>query len=250
MIQKFRLLAAITVLGVVAACATKPKGQASSTIEEIPNEPGANGAPAEGAAPPAGTQLVELAAPEGFKVQMPANPQVNHNKTPTAAGEVTVGSWSTQTDGVVYSVSTADYPESVIASISPAAFLNGVRDGVVKQLKGGTLKSEEEVTLDGYPGKSFVAESNQGEAKVRTYLVGPRLYTLVTVYNPSVGAPQADTFLGSLQLVNPPPAIPFRGKGAAGADAGTADGAAMDADAGTAAPDAGTPAPAPKKRRH
>ena len=246
MTQKFRLLAALAVLGVAAACATKPKGEASSTVEEIPNEPGANGPSAPAAQE---SQLVELAPPEGFKVQMPPNPKVDHRKTPTATGEVSVGSWSTQTDGVIYSVSTADYPETVIASISPTAFLNGVRDGVMKQLQNGQLKSEEEVTLDGYPGKAFVAESAQGEAKVRTYLVGPRLYTLVTVYNPSVGAPQADTFLGSLQLVNPPPAIPFRGKGAPAADGGTTDGAAMDADAGTPAPDAGTPAPAPKKRR-
>ncbi len=243
MTQKFRLLAALTVFGLVAACATKPKGEATSTVEEIPNEPGA-----EGSAPaPAETPLVELAPPEGFKVQMPANPKVDRKQSPTNAGNVAVGSWATQTpEGVTFSVSTADYPESIIASISPTAFLNSVRDGVVKQLQG-TVKSEEEITLDGYPGKAFVVESPQGEVKVRNFLVGPRLYTLLVVYNPSVGAPQADTFLGSLQLVNPPPAIPFKGKGSSAADGGT-EGSAMDADAGTPA-DAGTAAPAPTRRR-
>lgn len=246
MTQKFRLLAALTVLGIAAACATKPKGEATSTVEEIPNEPGAEGPAAPAAAE---TQLVELAPPEGFKVQMPPNPKVDRKTAPTPSGEVKVGSWATQTpEGVTFSVSTADYPESVIASISPNAFLNSVRDGVVKQLQG-TVKSEEEITLDGYPGKAFTAESGQGEVKVRNYLVGPRLYTLLVVYNPSIGAPQADTFLNSLALVNPPPAIPFKGRG--GADAGTADGGAMmDADGGTmGAADAGAPAPAPKRRR-
>jgi hypothetical protein len=245
MTQKFRLLAAVTVLGIVAACATKPKGEATSTVEEIPNEPGASGGPA---APPAETPFAELAPPEGFKVQMPPNPKVDRKTAPTPAGEVKVGSWATQTpEGVTFSVSTADYPESVIASISPTAFLNSVRDGVVKQLQG-TIKTEEEITLDGYPGKAFTAESGQGEVRVRNYLVGPRLYTLLVVYNPSIGAPQADAFLNSLTLVNPPPAIPFKGRG--GADAGTDGGAMMDADGGTmGAADAGAPAPAPKRRR-
>ncbi|HET9450705.1 MAG TPA: hypothetical protein VFO83_07490, partial [Aggregicoccus sp.] len=227
MTQKFRLLAALTVLGLVGACATKPKGEATSTVEEIPNEPGSGPA-----APAAETPLVELAPPEGFKVQMPANPKVDRKQSPTPSGNVAVGSWATQTpEGVTFSVSTADYPESIIASISPTNFLNSVRDGVVKQLQG-TVKSEEEITLDGYPGKAFVVESSQGEVKVRNYLVGPRLYTLLVVYNPSIGAPQADTFLGSLQLVNPPPAVPFRGKGSAAADGGTET---LGADAGTPA---------------
>jgi hypothetical protein len=244
MTQKFRLLAALTVFGIAAACATKPKGEATSTVEEVPNEPGAEGTAAPAAAE---TQLVELAPPEGFKVQMPPSPKESREKKATAAGEVSVGSWFSQTpDQVTFSVSTADYPETVIASISPANFLNSVRDGVVKQVQG-TVKSQEDITLDGYPGKAYVVESPQGEVKVRNYLVGPRLYTLLVVYNPSIGAPQADTFLNSLALVNPPPAIPFRGKGSA--DGGVSDGGAMmDADAGTMAADAGTPA-APKKKR-
>jgi hypothetical protein len=243
MTQKFRLLAALTVIGLVVACASKPKGEATSTIEEIPNEPGASGPEAA----PAETPLVELAAPEGFKVQMPANPKVSRTQSPTPSGNVAVGTWSTETpEGVTFSVSTADYPESIIASIAPTSFLNSVRDGVVKQLQG-TVKSEEEITLDGYPGKAFTAESSRGEVKVRNYLVGPRLYTLLVVYNPSIGAPaQADTFLGSLALVNPPPAIPFKGKGSAAADGGM--GAEMGADAGTPV-DAGTPAPTKKRRK-
>ena len=93
MTQKFRLLAALTVLGIAGACATKPKGEATSTVEEIPNESGASGAPAA----PAEAPLAELAPPEGFKVQMPPNPKEDRQKKATAAGEVAVGSWAAQT---------------------------------------------------------------------------------------------------------------------------------------------------------
>jgi hypothetical protein len=67
---------------------------------------------------------------------------------------------------------------------------------------------------------------------------------MLVLYNPSIGAPGSDEFLGSLALVNPPP--PVQRAGAAGADAGTADGGLVAADSGTSvepAADAGTTAP-------
>ena len=133
------------------------------------------------------------------------------------------------------------YPEKLVAARPPEAFLNEGRDGLVNQLKG-TLKDEQAITIDGYPGKSYTVSSDNGEVKARNFLVGPRLYTLLVLYNPSIGAPAADAFLTSLKLVNPPPpverAVP--GGADAGTDGGTVQGADMGADAGVT-PDAGTP---------
>ncbi|MGZ3460231.1 MAG: hypothetical protein ACXU86_17215, partial [Archangium sp.] len=102
--------------------------------------------------------------------------------------------------------------------------------------------------------------SDAGEVKARNFLVGPRLYTLLVLYNPSIGAPQADQFLTSLELVNPPPAITpvsaatadggtaaDAGMPAAGAEAPAAGAEAPAADAGTPAPDAGTRHKKPRK---
>jgi hypothetical protein len=240
-----RLLAAVATLALIAAaCAGQQKTdnqQATSTIEEIPNEGGDTGGPA---ADPA-SQFTAVNADEGFSVKMPGQPQVQRQKVTIPAGEVATAAYSLQTpEGVIYSVSIADYPEKVVAARPPEAFLNEGRDGLTNQLKG-TVSNEQEVTVDGYPGKSYTVSSPNGEVRARNYLVGPRLYTMLVLYNPSIGAPGADEFLGSLALVNPPP--PVQRAGAGGADGGMADGGmSMDggmagdmADAGTAA-DAGT----------
>ena len=245
-----RLLAAVATFALIAAaCAGQQKTdnnkEATSTIEELPNE---GGEAAGGEAPvAAGPQLTTVNAEEGFSVKMPGQPQVQRQKVTIPAGEVATAAYSLQTpEGVIFSVSTADYPEKVVAARPAEAFLNEGRDGLTNQLKG-TVSNEQELTIDGYPGKSYTVSSPNGEVKARNYLVGPRLYTMLVLYNPSIGAPGSDDFLGSLALVNPPP--PVQRAGAAGADAGTSDaGAAVDsgtgaetaADAGTAVPDAGT----------
>ncbi|AKF83866.1 hypothetical protein SAMN05443572_104419 [Myxococcus fulvus] len=250
-----RLLAALATLSLISlACVSAQKTdsnqQATSTIEELPNEGGETGGEQPAAA--AGPQLTEVTAEEGFTVKMPGQPQVQRQKVNIPAGEVSTAAYSLQTaEGVIYSISTADYPEKVVASRPPEAFLNEGRDGLTNQLKG-TVSNEQELTLDGYPGKSYTVSSPNGEVRARNYLVGPRLYTMLVLYNPSIGAPGAEDFLGSLGLVNPPPAIPRAG--AAGADGGVGDGG-TDADAGAVeatAPDAGPTdagAPAPAKRR-
>ncbi|MFP2909804.1 hypothetical protein ACLESD_33115 [Pyxidicoccus sp. 3LFB2] len=238
-----RLLAAVATLALIAAaCAGQQKTdnqQATSTIEELPNE-GGDTAPV--------SQSVAVNADEGFSVKMPGQPQVQRQKVTIPAGEVATAAYSLQTpEGVIYSVSIADYPEKVVAARPPEAFLNEGRDGLTNQLKG-TVSNEQEVTVDGYPGKSYTVSSPNGEVKARNYLVGPRLYTMLVLFNPSIGAPGADEFLGSLALVNPPP--PVQRTGAGGADGGmsdggiSADGGMMGGDMGGAdagaTPDAGT----------
>jgi hypothetical protein len=235
---KSRLLGAFCVFSLVAfACATSQQGGGtqpggSSTVEELPAENqaagtsgGTTGAPASGtaAAAPAGPQLNAVGGPEeGFTAKVPGTPTVARQKVPLGtAGEVSTASWTSNVEGVVYSLSVADYPAKVVAARPPEAFLNEGRDGLLNQLKG-TLKSEENITInDMYPGKAFTITSDNGEVKARNYLVGPRLYTLLTLYNPSVGAPAADGFLRSLALINPPPPIEVKARRPRPTDGGT-----------------------------
>jgi hypothetical protein len=225
---KSRLLSAFAAVALVAAaCATQKPTQteANSSVEELPNEEGGatGGQPAQPATPAVALNRVE-ATEEGFSVRMPGQPQVVRNKVTIPAGDVVTAAWTTQVEGVIYSVSMADYPEKVVAARPPEAFLEEGKNGLVNQLKG-TIKNEEALTLNGiYPGKAYTVSSDNGEVRARNYLVGPRLYTLLVLFNPSIGAPGADEFLGSLELVNPPPPVPRRGSGSA-ADGGTpADG--------------------------
>ncbi len=230
-----RLLAALVTLSLLgAACATKEGATGSSTVEEVS---ASESTPVERAKP----QLQKLSPPENFSVMIPGEPQAQRGEVAIPGGKVQTAAWTSNVEGVLYSISTADYPEKVVAANPASAFLNEGKNGLVNQLKG-TLKSEEDVTLQGYPGKAFTVSSDSGEVRARNFLVGPRLYTLLVLYNPSIGAPQADEFLSSLELINPPPAV--TPASAATADGGTpaVDAGTPDADAGTApAADAGTP---------
>ncbi|RJS18457.1 hypothetical protein DRW03_25390 [Corallococcus sp. H22C18031201] len=236
------LLASITTLALIAgACVSQQKTngrEASSSVEEVPNEGGGE----QAAEQPAGPALTPFTAPEGFVVSLPGEPQVQRQTVKIPAGNVATASFTTTLDGITYSASIADYPEKVIAARPAEAFLNEGRDGLVNQLKG-TLKDEQAIELDGYPGKSYTVSSAVGEVKARNFLVGPRLYTLLVVFNPGIGAPAADGFLTSLKLVNPPPAIQRAGSVAAdaGVDAGTAvEATPAPAEQPAAVPDAGT----------
>ncbi|MFB1480223.1 hypothetical protein [Corallococcus sp. RDP092CA] len=243
------LLASLTTLALIAgACANQQKTdgstsggpQATSTIEDVPNEPvpGEQGT-AEAPAP----AFKPYEATEGFTIGMPTEPQVERKQVPLGANTVNTAAFSSRTeDGTIYSISTADYPERLVASRPPEALLNEGKDGLVKQVQG-TIKEEADITLDGYPGKSYTVSSPVvGEVKARNFLVGPRLYTLLVIYNPNHPNTTADTFLTSLKLVNPPPAITT-----ATPDAGAAAGTVEAADAGTGS-DAGTPAPTRRRK--
>jgi hypothetical protein len=235
-----RLLAALVTLSLLgAACATTEATSASSTVEELPAE---ETAPAQ---PPA-AQMQTLAPEEGFTVLFPGQVEPQRNSVDIKGGKVTTASWVTEVEGIRYSVSTTDYPEKVIAAYKPQNFLNEIKNGIVNQIKG-TVSTEQELALQDYPGKAFTISSAAGEVKSRVYLVGPRLYTLLVVYNPSIGAPRAEEFLGSLALINPPPAI--TPTSAATGDGGTTmpgdGGTTMPGDGGTTMPgDAGTAMPA------
>ncbi|WP_375768220.1 hypothetical protein NR798_42145 [Archangium gephyra] len=230
----FAALVTISLLG--AACANQGAATTaggSSTVEEV-NE---GGTPAEEAKPQVQFQKIE--APEGFSVMFPGNPAPQRGEVAIPGGKVTTAAWTiNDPGGVLYSISTADYPEKVVAANPASAFLNEGKNGLVNQLKG-TVKAEEDITLQGYPGKSFTVSSDAGEVRARNFLVGPRLYTLLVLYNPSIGAPEADQFLTSLALNNPPPAIT-----PAAPAATTTDGGTPATDAGTPATDAGTGTPA------
>jgi hypothetical protein len=248
MTLKSRLITAASVFTLIASgCATTQQGQptqggGSSTVEELPNEGGGQQAGAQAA--PAGPQLNDVGATEeGFTAKMPGAPQVARNKVTVPAGDVNIATWNSNVDGVIYALTTADYPEKIVAGRTAETMLNKEgRDSLVGQLKG-TLKSEENITIsDKYPGKAFVVSSDNGEVKARTYLVGTRLYTMVVLFNPSIGAPAADAFLTSLSLINQPPMV-SKGSAPAAPAPGTPDGTTGTGTPEGAAPGGTTPPP-------
>jgi hypothetical protein len=177
------LLALVSVC--LAACAAKQPTRTQEAAAE---------------AKPEAVALSPAGMDDGFRVRMPGTPQVVRNKVAIPAGDVLTGAYTANVDGVIYSVSYTDYPQKVVSSRPPTAFLDEGRNGLVNQLKG-TLRDEAAVQLQGHPGRSYTVVSDNGTVRARNFMVGPRLYTLLVLFNPSVGAPQADAFLESLELL-------------------------------------------------
>jgi|RhiMetdeSRZDD1v2_1073273.scaffolds.fasta_scaffold37625_2 hypothetical protein len=83
-----------------------------------------------------------------------------------------------------YSVSYADYLLMLQGSDRLTAFLNTVRDAGVKGINGRLLE-DKEITLSGYPGRSYIVEygTNHGFLLMgRNIVVGQRLYMITASY--------------------------------------------------------------------
>ena len=205
------LLLTLTLL--LVACAPKRVAEASSTLEDLPNEPTADAAPVAEAvteepaatpAPPA-PALVKVELTEGFTVLMPKDSKVQRKALALKKG----GTIQTVTaegllDGVLYSVTRAEFPEAVAKKRGVTKMLSEVRDGLAAQLKGA-VSEEKDVELLGHPGQSFAVAGANNLALVRSAVVENQVYSLIVVYSGKV-PDQAATFLGSIELMAPPAA--------------------------------------------
>lgn len=239
MLRTARFPTLFTALLALACASAQKPAEPKATVTELPND----SATAKAEAPPAPAALKTVTAEEGFSVQMPGEPQVQRNKVAIPAGDVSTAAWTVNENGVIYSISIADYPEKIARAAAAEKFLAEGQSGLANQLKG-TVKDEQPVTISGFPGKAYTVESPNGEVKARNYFVAPRLYTLLVLYNPSLPPAQADAFLESLALTNPPPAPAAEGsQPAAGAtgDSAATGGSSSAGDAETTGTTAATP---------
>jgi hypothetical protein len=137
----------------------------------------------------------------GFTVRMPGLVQVAHNTLPDPGGAITMAVWMVATpEGAMYTVTTTDYPETLAAGATAAAFLAEAREATMAQA-GGAVADEMAVSLDGHPGVAYRVASGFGAAQARHYMVGRRLYTLLVLSGAEARADGADEFLRSLALV-------------------------------------------------
>lgn len=202
-------------------CAPKRLVGASSTVEELPSEPTADAtpetapeipeaveeAPEPAPAPPPPPAFVKVEAAEGFSVMMPKDPEVQRRSVPLKkSGTVQTVTMSATLDGVIYSVTRAEYPEVVVKKKGTQKMLSDVREGLAAQLKG-TVSDEKDAPLQGYPGQTFTIAGASNIVQARSAIVGHQVYSLVVVYTGQ--APErASEFLGSIELAAAPAPAP------------------------------------------
>ena len=132
----------------------------------------------------------------GFSIMMPGTPKADDQQVPTAAGQITMHSYSMDMNGAGYVVMYADYP----MAMDPKTGLAGVRNGEVGT---GKLVSEKDFTVSGSPAKKIVVTTADGHTMVsEMVLVGKRLYQVIYVTNDAKNAENASNgFMTSFQLV-------------------------------------------------
>ncbi len=137
----------------------------------------------------------------GFTVTMPGTPK--RGQQVSSAGDITAPTYIVEFRDEVYTVSYNDYTPSDVEKMSDTEkLLEGARNGAVASLNG-TLIEEHKITLGGYAGREFTAESAEKDATVtyRIYWAPPCLY--IVIYTRRHGAPlskDGQKFLDSFHL--------------------------------------------------
>jgi hypothetical protein len=136
-----------------------------------------------------------------FTVLMPAAPTEQQQVIQTAAGPITMYMFFHELKGgqSMYGVIYSDYP-ALVANADPQKVLDGGRDGAVADMKG-RLVQEQNITIQGHPGRELHIEVPQGMVKARIYLVGVRLYQALSVGAKEMIRPEdTEKFFSSFRL--------------------------------------------------
>jgi ABC-type glycerol-3-phosphate transport system substrate-binding protein len=145
----------------------------------------------------------DFTGPEGdFTVMLPGIPKDETQQVESDIGEITVNLFQLPFGNFAYVVAYSDYPMDVVQSKGAQIILDGARDGAVTNT-GGTLLEEQDIEIQGYPGRQLKVKSPDGEgiAQARMYLVGNRLYQIF-VASPTAdsGSPDIPKYLESFRL--------------------------------------------------
>ena len=148
----------------------------------------------------------QLSVPEArFSVLLPGKARSESRTLGTGPGAVvmTMHAYSLQrgTMGVAYT----DYPPAVLAADGARAQMNAARDTLLRNISG-SVRSEEDVIIDGISGRQIYAEGRAGTddaiLKARFVAVGGRLYQIAYVgAKDGPAMADVDMFLTSFKLL-------------------------------------------------
>jgi hypothetical protein len=122
--------------------------------------------------------------------------------------EVDMYTYSVEYEGAYWAVHYNDYPQEIMADADPAIVLDAATTAMADELNG-ILVDQNPITLDGYPGREILVETESIEGsdpiavKVRLYLVDNRFYQVMVGYPQAATEqmPAIDAYLQSFQLL-------------------------------------------------
>jgi hypothetical protein len=133
-----------------------------------------------------------------FSVLMPELVKDQSETTPSPNGPYTTHLFIAKTPQGIFLVGWVDYDPAFNFGVQSELEAN--RDNFVKGAKA-TLLNTSKITMNGYPGLEFTAETSQISYKSRVYIVGRRPYQLITgTYKGQDDSYNVARFFNSFQL--------------------------------------------------
>ena len=148
----------------------------------------------------------ELSVPEGrFVVLFPGKARSESRTLETASGAVVMTMHAHSLKHGTMAVAYTDYPLAALAAEGGRKQLDAARDTLLRNISGN-VRYEEDVIIDGFPGRQIYAEGRAGPddavLKARFVVVGSRLYQIAYVgAKDDVATSDIDMFLTSFKLL-------------------------------------------------
>jgi hypothetical protein len=133
-----------------------------------------------------------------FSVMMPGRPEYKVETIKTANGPVVLHKYiaSAQAGHHAYVVAYSD----ISANINIGELFKATREDIVRILKGRII-SEKPASLNGYPGRVFIAENSEHIAVMKAYLIGNRFYKVIFVKTKTSAFPaEAERYFASFRV--------------------------------------------------
>lgn len=142
---------------------------------------------------------------------MPGVPNEQISSLETATGKIVFHSFTASQGGLTCVIDYADIPADA-ADLNPGALFDTARDEFIKQLAAKPA-SEQQILLEGYPGREVKFYVRKGQATARFYLVDRRFYR-ITMIDSNLTAKSSsviDKFFASFKIMTQTKTIAARG---------------------------------------
>lgn len=161
--------------------------------------------------PPASSQ--SLTAPDdwqtyqfadgSFSIEFPGKPEEQLQPVETPMGRIEGRMMIAITASGLFAAQYADYPVSYTTPGEIRTVLDAARDLSIERVKGRLL-SEREISYNDYRGREVVVAIEAGTLRTRQYLVGRRMYMLMTISSAAEETAAQKRFFGSFKILKGP----------------------------------------------
>jgi len=132
------------------------------------------------------------------------NPKASTEMVPTEVGNIEMSMFMYEKSATeAYMVAYNDYPSEMVKNSSVDDLLDGAKNGSSSSLGISTFDIDEDLKIEGNPGRHFKGNNGSYYAEYKLFLKGNRLYQIALIRDGSYNTPErTEAFFGSFKLVD------------------------------------------------